>query len=76
MLSVLRPTAPAGRIPRGPCSNTAPSALLVDHSQPPKRLLDSITNTPSSDVSHPQVAPARYLVLVRPGPGPPAPRAD
>lgn len=41
ILSVLRPTAPAGRIPLGPCSNTAPSDLLVDHSQPPKRLLDS-----------------------------------
>lgn len=41
MLSVLRPTGPAGRIPLGPCSNTAPSDLLVVHSQPPKRLVDS-----------------------------------
>lgn len=45
MLSVLRPTGPAGRIPLGPCSNTAPSDLLVDHSQPPKRLVDSNTMT-------------------------------
>lgn len=45
MLSVLRPTAPAGRTPLGPCSNTAPSDLLVDHSQPPKRLVDSNTMT-------------------------------
>lgn len=41
MLRVLRPTAPAGRIPLGPCSNTAPSGLLVELSQPPTRLLDS-----------------------------------
>lgn len=41
MLRVLRPSAPAGRIPLGPCSNTAPSHLLVEHSQPPRRLLDS-----------------------------------
>lgn len=41
ILRVFRPTAPAGRIPLGPCSNTPPSDLLVDHSQPPKRLLDS-----------------------------------
>lgn len=41
ILSVLEPTAPAGRIPLGPCSNTAPSDLRVDHSQPPKRLLAS-----------------------------------
>lgn len=45
MLSVLRPTGPAGRIPLGPCSNTAPSDFLVDHSQPPKRLVDSNTMT-------------------------------
>lgn len=41
MLRVLCPTAPAGLIPRGPCSNTAPSDLLVELSQPPTRLLDS-----------------------------------
>lgn len=41
MLRTLRPTAPAGRIPLGPCSNTAPSDLLVELSQPPTRLLDS-----------------------------------
>lgn len=45
ILSVLCPTAPPGRIPLGPCSNTAPSDLLVDHNQPPKRLFDSNTMT-------------------------------
>lgn len=32
---VFRPTAPAGRTPRGPCSNTAPSSLRMVLNQPP-----------------------------------------
>ncbi len=35
IFKVFRPTAPAGRTPRGPCSNTAPSSLRMVLNQPP-----------------------------------------
>lgn len=35
IFKVFRPTAPAGRTPLGPCSNTAPSSLRMELNQPP-----------------------------------------
>lgn len=45
MCSVSAPTAPPGRMPRGPCSNTAPSGVRVLCSHPPRRALASSSNT-------------------------------
>lgn len=71
IFNVLRPTAPKDRIPLGPCSNTVPSALLVDWSQPPKRLLDSNRMTwrqrSRNNVKMPlncSTAPTSHLLLV------------
>lgn len=44
IFKVFWPTAPAGRTPRGPCSNTAPSSLRMEVNQPP-HLPDSSSST-------------------------------
>lgn len=44
IFKVFRPTAPVGRTPRGPSSNTAPSSLRVELNQPP-HLPDSSSST-------------------------------
>lgn len=45
MCRVSVPTTPPGRMPRGPCSKTAPSAVRVLCSHPPRRALASSSST-------------------------------